>query len=124
MTVPKSLQQAALKAAYAEDSPWLLSTIKYLRENRDTALYIFDEMLPSVHMTPPQATYFLWLDLRQLGLDRDAADLIRQRTGVCLTPGREFGCDGRHWARMTFATYRPIIEAAVHLISSGMRWTV
>ncbi|WP_043266807.1 aminotransferase class I/II-fold pyridoxal phosphate-dependent enzyme [Streptomyces sp. CT34] len=119
MTVPKGVQQAALTAAYAEDSPWLRGTRAYLRGNRDTMVRILRDLAPTVRVRPPRATYFLWLDLRRLRLREDAAGLIERRTGVRLLSGREFGSDGRHWARMTFATDRGLLEEAVHRIASG-----
>lgn len=120
MTVPKGVQQAALTAAYAGDSEWLRATRAYLRGNRDTALRLLSERAPAVQVRAPRATYFLWLDLRRLGLRQDAAAFIERRTGVRLLSGREFGCDGAHWARMTFATERAILLEAVHRITSGV----
>lgn len=120
MTVPKTVQQAALTAAYGGDSAWFTRMVRYLRQNRDTAVAGLSSEKSGIMVNAPQATYFLWLDLGARALDTDAATQLERECGVRLMSGYEFGADGQRWARMTLATERWLVEEAVlRLIRSG-----
>ena len=67
----------------------------------------------------PAATYLAWLDCRDLGLGDDPARVWRERAGVALSSGPNYGAEaGRGFARFNFATSPAIITEAVGRMAS------
>ncbi|WP_158605684.1 aminotransferase class I/II-fold pyridoxal phosphate-dependent enzyme [Amycolatopsis panacis] len=119
MTMPKTVQQAALRAAYGTDSRWLRHTLVRLRANRDFAVAGLTAAGSGIAVHPPEATYFLWLDLGGRSFTEDAAERLERTCGVRLMSGRKFGAEGRRWARMSLATDRNLIREAVRRLAGG-----
>ena len=78
-------------------------------------------------MIEPEATYLVWLDFRELGLDKDALKkLMQKQAKVALDEGYIFGeAEGAGFERINIACPRTTlqeglerIEAAVHNLSS------
>ena len=66
---------------------------------------------PEVKCFPPQGAFYAWLDVSSLGRDdMELADLILEKAGVAVTPGRVFGPSGRNHLRISFAVDRKQIE--------------
>ncbi|WP_069166642.1 MalY/PatB family protein [Nocardia altamirensis] len=97
----------ATRAAWQDGDAWLADTQRRLTENRDLVAAMLP---PEIRFHPPQATYLAWLDCRALELDRDPAAFFLEEAGVKLLPGPDFGTAGSGFARLNFATYRPVLE--------------
>ncbi len=81
-----------------------------LDENRHALSDLLAAHLPGVRYTPPDATYLAWLDCRALGLGDDPSVTFRER-GVELSPGPQFGVEGKGFVRLNFATSPAILAA-------------
>lgn len=106
-------------AAFSAGEAWLDDTVAYLQGCRDLLGELLARDLPAVAWTPPSATYLAWLDLRGLGLGDDPAEALLQRGRVALSPGVDFGTPGLGWARLNFATSRPILVEVVRRMAAG-----
>ncbi|NEE02632.1 MalY/PatB family protein [Phytoactinopolyspora halotolerans] len=104
-------------AAYASGEPWLDDVVGYLDENRRLLASLLADQLPDVDGTVPEGTYLAWLDFRKAGFGDRPAALIRERAGVALVDGIDCGEPGRGFARLNFATPRPILEEIVSRIA-------
>ena len=72
-------------------------------------------------MIKPQATYLLWLDCRELGLDDMALrSFMREKARVGLDDGFLFGAGGSGFQRMNIACPRSILEDALHRIEAAV----
>ncbi|GAA1648571.1 MalY/PatB family protein [Actinoplanes couchii] len=80
-------------AAWEHGEPWLAEVRALLARNRDLVAAAF----PGQHV--PEATYLAWLRI-------DAPD----GAGVKLSPGPSFGPGGDGFARLNFATSRPVLD--------------
>jgi cystathionine beta-lyase len=99
------LATPAAEAAYRRGEPWRQRLLAYLRGNRD-ALYAFAaEHLPGVHLTPMEATYLAWMDVRDLGLADPVAHF--EAHGVALSDGKFFGLPG--FVRFNFGCARHVM---------------
>ncbi|SDS85930.1 MalY/PatB family protein [Microlunatus soli] len=108
--------------AYTEGRPWLDGVIDYLDGNRRLLSELLDQELPMIGYTPPEGTYIGWLDCRELDLGgRSAAAFFAEHAGVALTDGADCGTPG--FARMVFATPRPILTDAVRRMGRAVRQT-
>lgn len=58
----------------------------------------------------PEASYLAWLDFGQLDLPDEPAEFQRRHAAMELSPGLDFASDASGWARLNFATSRPILD--------------
>ena len=117
---PNLFGLTALKAAYREGEPWLAALLDYLKGNIDLACSHIAEHLPRVKCSAPEATFLLWLDCRELGLD-DA--VLRQRlidAGLGLIPGTQFGAEGSGFTRMNVALPRTELKEALRRLEQAL----
>lgn len=111
---------AASEAAFRAGEAWLDDTLRYLDGLRSLLGQLLAERVPSVRWAPPEATYLAWLDLRALPLGDDPAAVLLERGRVALGRGPDFGAGGDGFARLTFATSRPILTEAVTRIAAAI----
>lgn len=117
---PSSLGVAATVAAWSGGDAWQVSVNAYLAANRQLVLDTLGTDLPDVRVHPPEATYLAWLDLRPLGLGPDPARALLERAKVALGRGSDFGPGGSGFARLNFATSRPILERILARLATSL----
>ncbi|WP_447530044.1 MalY/PatB family protein [Vreelandella sp. TE19] len=100
----------AVQAAYREGEPWRQALLDVLRGHRET-LAGYVARWPGVEMSAPEATYLVWLDMRQAGLGESPYQTLKERAGVALSDGAAFGCPG--FVRLNFGTTASQLEAAL-----------
>ena len=96
----------AQRTAYAEGGAWLDEVLDGLRHNQRLVADLLGEHLPAAVWSPPEATYFAWLDLRALDAVREGADPARlalQRGRLAVNPGPTFGVEGTGFVRLNLA---------------------
>src|SRR5690606_18269828 len=59
----------ALTAAYEEGDEWLDQLLIYLKDNLDFLKEYIKSTIPEVKVIEPEATYLVWLDCREFGLE-------------------------------------------------------
>ncbi|MCZ6854203.1 MAG: PatB family C-S lyase [Gammaproteobacteria bacterium] len=105
---------AASAAAFADTSQWLPELLEYLRGNRQRL-----QQLVGKRMTPVEATYLAWIDLRDLSIDNPGAYL--ESYGLGLSDGLIFGGPG--YVRFNFACPRALMERGLqrfeHALNAG-----
>jgi cysteine-S-conjugate beta-lyase len=106
-------------AAYAQGGPWLDTVLDHLDGTRTLLAEWLAELLPGVGYTPPEGTYLAWLDFRATG-PADPAAHLRAKAGVVLVDGALCGEAGRGFARLNFATPRPVLRQAVEQMAAAM----
>lgn len=110
---PNILAQAATLGAYEGGGQWLADVMDYLRGNRELVLQRFASSMPRVRVHSPEATYLAWLDLREFDLGEQVAQTLTERAKVGLNDGADFGKGGQGFARLNFATPRPVLQEAL-----------
>lgn len=78
------------KAAYEKGDAWLDALIPYLQEGRDLALEAIASRLPRCRVSPMQATYLMWLDMRDYGLSEEKLLALMADAGVMPSGGTIF----------------------------------
>lgn len=107
-------------AAYEQGGPWLAEVIDHLDGNRRLLADLLAEHVPAIGYTPPEGTYLAWLDCRALNLGDHPADFFREEAGVAMTDGPLCGDVGAGFARLNFATPRPILEQLVGELADAL----
>ncbi len=116
-----SLGQAATLAAWREGQPWLDAVLAYLDGNRRRVARFVAERLPGVRSFAPEATFLAWLDCRALELEPSPQKFFLERARVALSEGSVFGTPGRGFARLNFATSRPLLDEISTRIEKALR---
>ena len=111
----------ATVAAWDEGQPWFDEVMAVLQGNRDWLAKTIATDLPGVTLRLPQATYLSWLDCRDLDLPVSAGQFFLDRARVGLNFGETFGPDYAGFARLNFATPRPVLEAIVGRMVEAVR---
>ena len=99
VSYPNALAIAAMEAAYTRCDDWLADMMALMADNRLAAAQALAQF-PGLKLTLPEATYFMWLDMKDTGLNDPSAALLE--AGVALSNGAKFGSPG--YLRLNFAT--------------------
>jgi cysteine-S-conjugate beta-lyase len=100
----------AARAAFSgKCDEWLDDLRRYLTGNRDFLVDYVTENLPDVHLTIPQATYLIWLDVSAYKLRRSPFDFFLKRAKVALSDGKIFGKGNEENVRLNFGCPRSIL---------------
>lgn len=116
-----SLGQAATVAAWREGQPWLDAVLAYLDGNRRRVAQFVAERMPGVRSFVPEATFLAWLDCRGLELEASPHRFFLEHARVALSDGSVFGAPGRGFARLNFATSRPLLDEITTRIEKSLR---
>ena len=111
----------ATVAAYRKGEAWLEQMLEYVESN---ILYVEDfcrENIPGVKPMRPDASFLVWLDCRDLGLDHDALNsLFLDKAGLALNDGAMFGPGGEGFMRLNIGTRRAVIEEAMKCLAEAV----
>ncbi|GAB1418528.1 cystathionine beta-lyase PatB [Bacteroidales bacterium] len=104
----------ATKAAFLHGDTWLDELITYIAQNYKTARGFFAQHLPSMVVSPLEATYLMWLDFGWLGLsDENLRQKMIQEAGLGLNPGIDFGSGGENHLRLNLACPKATLMEAL-----------
>ncbi|WP_132244623.1 MalY/PatB family protein [Marinisporobacter balticus] len=101
----------ALEAAYLHGEEWLEQLLGYLQENLTFLIKYIEENIPKIKVIQPEATYLVWLDLRELGLNKnDLENIIFNEGKLVLNQGYTYGEEGEGFVRINIACPRSILK--------------
>ncbi len=110
---------AAGAAAFDEAETWLEAAVAHIAANHRIVRERLPGALPGARVTRAEATYLAWLDLRDVGVKGEPADVLLERAGVALVAGPNFGKRYRGFARMNVGTSRRIVQQAIDRIGAA-----
>jgi len=113
------LGMAGAIAAYGECDDWLEELLGYLEENRDFAHDYVKSHLSGIQATLPEATYLMWLDCREAGIE-DPYTFFLEEAGVALNDGTTFGPGGEGFVRLNLGCPRATLEEALHRMGDAL----
>lgn len=91
--------------AYSKGHQWLDSLLGYLEENRIIVKEFLDTQVKEIQLVPSLATYLLWMDCSQFTNDATLfCNFMREKTGLWVSRGGDFGKNGEAFFRMNIAT--------------------
>ncbi|VDG33468.1 plastocyanin [Lactobacillus pentosus] [Lactiplantibacillus mudanjiangensis] len=101
---PNSFAIPGSIAAYREGADWVTALRKKLSDNQQQVQTFMQQEVPQIHVVEAQATYLIWLDVRQITPDSaELASFIRANTGLFLSAGDVYRGDGRRYLRLNVA---------------------
>ena len=97
----------AVLAAFRYGDQWLDELREYIYENKQLVWDFIKKELPDVHVIISDSTYLLWLDCSAYESDSEKLEeLIREKTGLWLCAGKEYGGEPDGFLRMNIACPR------------------
>ncbi|WMX58463.1 PatB family C-S lyase [Peribacillus sp. R9-11] len=104
------LALTAMEAAYREGLPWLKDMIAYIEENIKVAEEFIAAEIPALNVMHPDASYLLWIDCRDLGLnDKEIKERLIHQGKLALEPGSKYGPGGEGFVRMNIGCSRSVL---------------
>lgn len=101
----------ALEAAFRNGNPWLKDVIEYLQGNINLIDTKIKESGIPVRFNKPAASYQLWLDFRNSGMDAmEVHAFLTEKAKLGLNAGYWFGKEGSGFTRMNIASPLSVIE--------------
>ena len=118
---PNAFAVTAAISAFGEGGLWLDELKEYLCENRKFAEEYINNEIDGISAVHGEATYLLWIDASKLKGDKTGlSDFIREKTGLYVSEGIEYGETGRDFLRMNLATQRAVIEDGLNRLKEGI----
>ncbi len=109
-------------AAFNEAEDWLDAFRDYLMENKNIVSEFIRYHLPMVTLVPSEATYLLWLDFSKLpGHPENIGSWLREKTGLFLSPGAQFGSNGIYFLRMNIACPKKLLLDGLNRLHKGIQ---
>ena len=107
----------ACETAYREGEPWLDQVMAYIQSNLDYLETFIPNNIPGIRVIRPEGTYLVWLDCRELGLDKWALKrLMLDKARIFPDEGFIFGPEGDGFERINIACPRSILQDALERI--------
>ena len=111
---------AACEAAYSKGETWYNAMMKYVKANIDFTKE-FVKGIPGVKMVKTEGTYLIWLDFKELGLEKaELENLIKNKAKLWLDGGAMFGEAGIGFQRINAACPRSVLEEALMRLKTAV----
>ena len=109
------------KAAFEHGEEWLNQLLAYIQGNIDfTESYLRQHIL-AIGMIRPQASFLVFLDCRQLGLEQEALErLFADKARLALNTGTTFGEPGRGFMRLNVGCPRAALKQALDQLAEAV----
>jgi cystathionine beta-lyase len=108
-------------AAYTHGDEWLGQLLEYIDGNIDYVITFCREKIPGIKPVRPEATYMIWLDCRDLGMEpAELNSFFIEKAGLGLNEGSTFGKGGEGFMRMNVACRRQTVVEAMERILKGI----
>lgn len=115
-----AFSSVAMEAAFNEGEEWLEQLLAYLDGNFAFIKEYCDANIPKIKPSVPDATYLVWLDCRELGMDNEALRrFMIEDAGLGLNEGYTFGRSLSGYMRLNAACPRSVLEQALKQLKAA-----
>lgn len=116
-----AFSSVAMEAAYNEGEEWLEQLLEYISGNFDYIKEYCDKYIPKIKPSVPDATYLVWLDCRELGMDNEQLRrFMIEKAGLGLNEGYTFGRSLSGYMRLNAACPRSVLEQAMKQLKEAV----
>ena len=111
---PHLFAPIATLAALQQGEEWRQQMLRYVEGNIDFLIDYCQQHLPQIKPLRPQASFLVWLDRRDLGLNhQELVDLFVNQAHLALNDGEMFGPGGAGFMRLNVGTQRRVLQEAL-----------
>lgn len=112
---PNYFAVPATIAAYTKGAEYVDQLNRYLYQNRQYVSSFIKDNMSQLRLVSGPATYLLWLDISATKIRSDIfVNELREKTGLILSPGLQFGEEGAYCVRINIATSLSNIKDAMN----------
>ncbi len=118
---PNFLATIAATTAFEKGGEWLDELCEYLFENRNYVEDYIEKNIPKLHVIKADATYLVWIDISEVfesGIE--AYEFIKEKTGLIICEGDEYGEAGKHFIRLNIACPRERVEDGLNRLKRAV----
>ena len=121
MNSPNIFSPIATIAAFTKGEEWRKEMISYLEKNIEFVIDFCRREIPEIKPLRPEASFLIWLDCRNLGLDHEQlVGLFKVKAGLALNDGETFNPGGEGFMRMNIACPRKTLEQAMKNLKAAV----
>ena len=118
---PHLFAPIATLAALQQGEEWRQQMLRYVEGNIDFLIDYCQQYLPQVKPLRPQASFLVWLDCRDLGLNhQELVDLFVNQAHLALNDGEMFGSGGAGFMRLNVGTQRHVLQDALERLRRSL----
>lgn len=118
---PNSFVIDATVTAFNRCEYWIEELRAYVESNKDFVRDFLAKELPMLHVVPSEATYLLWIDCSRVTDDSVAfVEFLREKTGLYLSEGAEYGENGRKFVRINLACSASRVADGMNRLKRGV----
>ncbi len=117
---PNAFATVGAITAFNKGEQWCDRMNEYVFENRRIAEEYIDKEIPEIGIVRGEATYLLWIDVRNVGNSREIANYLRKTTGLYITAGSVYGSAGEGFLRMNIACPRALLYDGLQRLYMGI----
>ena len=110
----------AARTAYTASDDWLDGLIEYLDGSRRLVFDLMNQYAPKAKVSPIEATYLAWADMRAYGLTCEQLKEKCKTAGVAFTMGTFFGEEGESFLRINFACPRSQLTEGIKRLGKAL----
>jgi len=110
----------AAYGSYTGGDEWLAQLLVYLKGNRDFAIDFIQKNMPQIKTTVPAATYLLWMDMRELGIEGNVYEFCKDEAKIAFSDGNFFGPAGDGFVRLNFGCPRSLLEEGLNRLKTAV----
>lgn len=116
---PNAFSMQAGIAAYNECDEWVKAMREYVFENKALVKEYIEKNIPELYLVPSDATYLSWIDISKVSSDSvEFTKKLREKTGLYLSDGAEYGECGKAFVRMNLGTQRERVLDGLNRLES------
>lgn len=116
-----AFSSVAMEAAYREGEEWLEQLLEYLQGNFRLIRDYCEKYIPKIKPNLPDATYLVWLDCRELGMDNETLrSFMIEKAKLGLNEGYTFGRSLSGYMRLNAACPRSVLRKALKQLQEAV----
>ncbi len=113
-SAPTMFVTIATEAAYNHGEEWLDELLHYIEGNILFVENYLKEHLPKIRTMRPQASFLMWLDCSDLGMDSShLGQFFVEKAHLALNNGEMFGCGGECHMRLNVGCPRSVLAQSL-----------
>lgn len=121
LSEPNIFSIIAIIAAFSKGEEWRRQLLSYIEDNIRFVEDYLKENIPYIKAVRPQASFLVWLDCRELGLDhKGLIDLFVKRAHLALNDGEMFGKGGEGYMRLNVGAPRAVLRKALDQLRQAL----
>ena len=119
---PNYFSPYASIAAYTYGEEWIKQMNEYVFNNKKYFIDFINNEMPALKVVDNKATYLLWVDISSISHDSEIFSKdLRNKTGLFVSPGCQFGPGGENYFRINIATSLDNIKDACNRLKNYVK---